>query len=80
MIMKKTKLRIWRVVPTNQIGVQAPYFFVETTNLTREKAEIQARIDASKRTGLSRYESWNLTIEKFHCRKDGFGRYFKYHQ
>ena len=74
--MMKAKLRIWRVVPTNQIGVQAPTFFVETTNLTREKAEIQARIEATKRTGLS----WNLIIEKFNCRKDEFGRYWKYHQ
>jgi len=78
--MKETKLRIWRVVPTNEIGVQAPYFYVETTNLTREKAEIQARKLANQHSGLSRFENWNLKTEKSSFRKDQFGRYFKYHQ
>lgn len=75
-----SKLRIWRVVPISQAGVQAPMFFVETTEFKREKALIQAELEASKRSGLSRFSSWNLTIEKFNRRKDQFGRYLKYHQ
>ena len=35
------KLRIWRVVPVYN-GVQAPTFFVETTEEGREKAEESA--------------------------------------
>ena len=35
----ENKLRIWRVVPTSKTGVQAPSYFVETTEYVREKAE-----------------------------------------
>jgi len=37
------KLRIWRVVPTSITGVQAPTFFVETTENGREDLESRVR-------------------------------------
>lgn len=74
------KLRIWRVVPTNEFGVQAPYFFVETQESKLEKAEISALKKAEKLSRLSKFNNWDLIILKTKFRKDNFGRYIKYHQ
>jgi len=51
------KLRIWRVVPV-RYGVQAPTFFVETTEDGREKAEESAMRQARLKSGLSRFKEW----------------------
>ena len=75
-----SKLRIWRVVPTCKTGVQAPYFFVETTELERQKAEVEAKRLASQRTALANFKNWRLVITKEFLRKDRFGRYVRYHQ
>ena len=74
------KLRIWRVVPTSKTGVQAPSFFVETTEEEREKAEISAIKFAKEKSGLSRYDCWTFKLTKLSLRKDKFGRYVKHHQ
>ncbi len=57
------KLRIWRVVPVRN-GVQAPTFFVETTEDGREKAEESAIKQARLRTGLGKFKEWNFRLEK----------------
>ena len=76
-----SNLRIWRVVPTSKTGVQAPYFFVETQELKREKAEINAIKIANERcSALTRFDEWECILHKVSKRKDNFGRYFKYHQ
>lgn len=76
----KTSLRIWRVVPTSKTGVQAPAFFVETTEDDRSKAEILALKLAKNQSRLSDFDSWNLKLTKLSVRLDSFGRYIKYHQ
>jgi len=75
-----SKLRIWRVVPTNKVGVQAPYFFVETTEEDREKAELKAKELARQKSALSKYDCWTFQLTKESVRKDEFGRYIKHHQ
>jgi len=75
-----TNLRIWRVVPTSKTGVQAPTFFVETTEEGREKAEVSATKQARQRSGLSKFDCWNFNLIKTELRLDKFGRYVKYHQ
>ena len=74
------KLRIWRVVPTSKTGVQAPTFFVETTEEGREKAEASAVKQARQRSGLGSFENWNFNLSKMEVRVDRFGRYIKHHQ
>ena len=74
------KLRIWRVVPTSKTGVQAPTFFVETTEEGREKAEESAMRQARLKSGLSRFKEWKFRLEKLSVRVDKFGRYVKHHQ
>ena len=73
------KLRIWRVVPVSN-GVQAPTFFVETTEEGREKAEVSAVKQARQRSGLGSFENWNFNTTKMEVRVDRFGRYVKHHQ
>jgi hypothetical protein len=73
------KLRIWRVVPVRN-GVQAPTFFVETTEEGRDKAEQSAMKQAKARSGLSKFDCWNFQLIKTSLRIDKFGRYVKYHQ
>lgn len=75
-----SKLRIWRVVPTNKVGVQAPSFFVESTKDDLKKAEEEAEKLARIRTRLSSFKDWSFQLEKVRARKDEYGRYFKYHQ
>lgn len=75
------KLRIWRVVPTSKTGVQAPYFFIETTEEVLEKAELSARKQANSRTRLADFDCWKLNLTKTALRLDKNGRkYVKYHQ
>jgi len=76
----KTKLRIWRVVPTSKTGAKAPYYFVETEKFELEDAEKEAIELAKKSCVLSKFENWNFPITKLRVRKDGLGRYWKYHQ
>jgi len=73
-------LRIWRVVPTSKTGVQAPTFFVETTEEGREKAEQSAIKQARQRSGLGVFQNWNFDLTKMEVRVDRFGRYVKHHQ
>ena len=73
-------LRIWRVVPTSKTGVQAPTFFVETTEEGREKAEQSAIKQARQRSGLGVFQNWNFNLVKMEVRVDRFGRYVKHHQ
>ena len=73
------KLRIWRVVPVRN-GVQAPYFFVETTEVSRQKAEASAEKQAREKSGLGRFESWKFRLEKLEVRVDRNGKYRPYHQ
>ena len=73
------KLRIWRVVPVYN-GVQAPTFFVETTEDGREKAEESAIKQAKLKSGLSKFKEWKFRLEKLSVRVDKFGRYIKHHQ
>ena len=73
-------LRIWRVVPTSKTGVQAPTFFVETTEEGREKAEQSANKQARQRSGLGAFENWNFNTTKMEVRVDKFGKYVKHHQ
>lgn len=72
--------RIWRVVPTNEIGNQAPTFYVETTEKERSKAEISALKQAQSKTRLSNFSNWDLSLTRMNLRVDRFGRYFKHHQ
>jgi len=74
------KLRIWRVVPTSKTGVQAPTFFVETTEEGREKAEESAMKQAKLKSGLSKFKEWKFRLEKLSVRVDKFGRYVPHHQ
>jgi len=73
------KLRIWRVVPVRN-GVQAPTFFVETTEDGREKAEVSALKQAKLVSGLGKYPEWRFRLEKLSVRVDKFGRYVPHHQ
>ncbi len=73
-------LRIWRVVPTSKTGVQAPTFFVETTEEGREKAEQSAIKQARQRSGLGVFQNWNFNLTKMEVRVDRFGKYVKHHQ
>lgn len=75
----KSKLRVWRVVPTKG-GVQAPYSFVETTEFISEKAEAKAKKIAREGSGLGKFHEWSFEATKLNVRKDDIGRYFKYHQ
>ncbi len=74
------KLRIWRVVPTSKTGVQAPTFFVETTEEGREKAEVIATKLAKQKSALGLYDCWFFKLTKMTVKVDKFGRYIKYHQ
>lgn len=74
------KLRIWRVVPTSQTGVQAPTFFVETTEEGREKAEVIATKLAKQKSALSLHDCWFFKLTKMSVKVDKFGRYIKHHQ
>jgi hypothetical protein len=77
----KNKLRIWRVVPTSKTGVQAPYFFVETTEEKLEKAESSAlKMAEEMAKSLTRFDHWEIRMTKESLRKDEFGRYYRYHQ
>ena len=75
-----SKLRIWRVVPTNKVGVQAFYFYVETTEDNREKAELTAKNLARQKSALSKYDCWAFQLSRLSVRKDKFGKYVKHHQ
>ncbi len=74
------KLRIWRVVPTSKTGVQAPTFFVETTEEGREKAEVIATKLAKQKSALSLYDCWFFKLTKMKIKVDRFGRYIENHQ
>jgi len=74
------KLRIWRVVPTSKTGTKAPYFFVETEEFKLEKAELAALKLANKVSVLSKFDNWYMSVTKTKMRKDGFGKYWTYHQ
>ena len=74
------KLRIWRVEPTNEFGVQAPTYFVETQDNVLEKAEKNANILAREKSVLSKFDTWNFRVIKQSVRKDNYGRYIKHHQ
>jgi hypothetical protein len=74
------QLRIWRVVPVSKTNVQAPYYFVETTEKNREKAYEVALKQAKSKSSLSRFEEWNFRVERQSLRKDSIGRYVEYHQ
>jgi hypothetical protein len=74
-----TNLRIWRVVPTSKTGVQAPTFFVETTEEGREKAEKQAISLAKQRSALSTFDCWNFNVTKMAVRVKN-GKYIPHHQ
>lgn len=76
----ETQIRIWRVVPTSKTGVQAPTFFVETTEKDRLKAEASALKQAQEKTRLSNFNCWKLNLTKQNVRIDKFGRYIKHHQ
>ncbi len=73
-------LRIWRVVPTSKAGVQAPLFFVETTEKSREKSELEAMKIVRTKSTLGRFPEWDFKLTKMIVRKDKFGRYIKHHQ
>ena len=72
--------RVWRVVPTSMSGVQAPTYFVETTDKDRSKAEANALKLAQVKTRLSNFSNWDLILERCNVRVDKFGRYIKHHQ
>ena len=75
-----TKLRIWRVVPTSETGAKAPYFFVETEKFFVFEAEVEAIKKAEKLCMLSKFKNWHMSVTKTKMRKDGFGKYWTYHQ
>ena len=56
-----TKSRLWRVDFTNQIGNQAPYLMVETTEDLKYKAELQALEFAKERSRLADFENWTMS-------------------
>ena len=74
------KLRIWRVVPTSKTGVQAPTFFVETTENGREEAVASANRQARQRLGLGKFNNWYFELTKMNVRVDRHGRYIRHHQ
>lgn len=74
------QLRIWRVVPVSKTNAQAPYYFVETTELNREKAYVVALKEAKSKSALSRFTDWSFRVERQSLRKDEFGRYIVHHQ
>jgi len=76
----KKQLRIWRVVPVSQTNVQAPYYFIETTEPSLEKSFEVATKQAKLKSSLSRFKEWKFRVEKQSLRKDEFGRYIPYHQ
>jgi len=76
----KTKLRIWRAVPTSDTGAEAPYFFVETLKDKLEEARWEAINIAKKSCTLSRFDNWRYSVTRLKVRKDKFGRYWTYHQ
>ena len=73
-------LRIWRVVPTSKTGVQAPTFFVETTENGREEAVVSANRQARQRSGLGKFNNWYFELTKMNVRVDKHGRYIRHHQ
>jgi hypothetical protein len=73
-------LRIWRVVPTSKTGVQAPTFFVETTENGREEAVKSANSQARQRSGLGKFNHWNFELTKMNVRVDRHGKYIRHHQ
>ena len=75
-----TQLRIWRVVPTSKTGVQAPTFFVETTENGREEAEQSAIKQARQKSGLGKFNNWYFDVFKMNVRVDKHGRYIRHHQ
>lgn len=56
-----TKCRLWRVELTHEMGYQAPYLLVETTEHLKYKAEMQALELAKEQTRLSDFDCWTLT-------------------
>lgn len=74
------KLRIWRVVPTSITGVQAPTFFVETTENGREEAEKSANLQARQKSNLGKFNNWYFDLTRMNVRVDRHGRYIKHHQ
>lgn len=76
----KTKLRIWRAVPTSETGAKAPYFFVETEKFELEDAIIEAEKKAKKDCTLSRFDNWSYSVTRLRVRKDKYGKYWTYHQ
>jgi len=74
------KLRIWRVVPTSSAGVQAPTFFVETTENGREEAEKSANLQARQKSSLGKFNNWYFDLTKMNVRVDRHGKYIKHHQ
>ena len=59
-----SKLRKWRVVPISKAGVQAPAYFVVSTELSLKDARKEAMELAMNRSGLSRFTCWTFNIEK----------------
>ena len=76
----KTKLRIWRAVPTSETGAKAPYFFVETEKFELVEARWEAIKKAKKSCTLSRFDNWRYSVTKLRVRKDKNGKYWFYHQ
>ena len=74
------KLRIWRVVPTSKTGVQAPTFFVETTENGQEEAVASANRQARQRSGLGKFNNWYFELTKMNVRVDKHGKYIRHHQ
>lgn len=68
--MKNTQL--FRVVPVNEIGVQAPTFFVRvekvqvtnkiTKRQAREKTISNAESMAREKSGLGRFKNWKFKL------------------
>lgn len=58
------KTRTWKVVPTRETGAQAPYFFVRTTEVNKNKAYSQALQLAKEKCvfGEGRFEDWYFLI------------------
>jgi len=75
-----SRLRIWRVEPTSDTGIQAPTYFVETQDNVLEKAEKSAIELAKQKSVLSKFDTWNFRVIKQSVRKDEFGRYIRHHQ
>jgi len=56
-----TKRRLWRVDFTHQMGYQAPYLMIETTQELKYKAELQALELAEERSRLADFDCWTLS-------------------